>query len=89
MNKELWGSGKSSGGLKKKSVNSNRPPSGTPFSFGVSGVRVSSARAQRNVQTTERKPNQYPNSYGGGGMSDNSDFLPSINANQKSPIQLI
>jgi len=49
MNKEMWGSGKSSGGLKKKSVNSNRPPSGTPFSLGVSGVRVSSARAQRNV----------------------------------------
>ena len=49
MNKEFWGSGKSSGGMKKKSVNSNRPPSGTPFSLGVSGVRVSSARGQRNV----------------------------------------
>jgi len=30
MNKEIWGSGKSggTGGAKKKSVNSNRPPSG-------------------------------------------------------------
>jgi len=45
MNKEIWGSGKSGGGAKKKSVNSNRPPSGQPFSMGVSGVRVSSARA--------------------------------------------
>ena len=87
MNKEVWGSGKSGGGAKKKSVNSNRPPSGQPFSMGVSGNRISSAKAQRNPNTTDRKQNQYPNSYGGGQFSENSDFLPNINSHQKSPVQ--
>ncbi len=89
MNQQVWNSGKSGGGAKKKSVNSNRPPSGQPFSLGVSGNRISSAKAERTANTTNRKQNNYPNSYGGGQFSENSDFLPRIDSHQKSPVQQI
>lgn len=50
-----WGSNKVNN-RKKNLTHQNRPASGNnSFNMGVSGVRVSSARGQREFQTEERK----------------------------------